>query len=161
MPRVLFLIAAALLIAGCSSTPSSNDPPAPAEVASPTEEPSPVLPFGAAHTWPNGDVVTVASPELREADGRTYAVVDVTVTNAGPEPANVNSYVVRGVVDGVEEAPHALADMDTAAGFLAPGDSRTFQAAYAAPPGSELQIQVFGEMFDPLRPVVFFEGPVS
>lgn len=167
MRRTVVLVLAVLLLAACGSAPTPRVPsPDPAAVENePAPEPPAELPFGATHTWPNGDTVSITAPEpLASATTSERYVrvvkVSVTVSNAGPAAKQANSYVLNATADGRPVDGIATADLVTAAGFVAPGASQTFDAAYQLPEAGpvELEVQVFGEMFDPMRPVVFFRG---
>jgi hypothetical protein len=92
-------------------------------------------------------------------------IVDVVIHNGGPQATQVASYVTRAMID---DTP-ALGQLVTAPGLtampggsLAPGHAVRYQMVFPATSAApvQLQIQVFGEMYDPQRPVVFFEGMV-
>lgn len=126
-----------------------------------TGEPAPsVLPFGATHTWPGGDTITVAAPTVRSAHGAIYVVLDITVRNAGPQAKTDASYIVRADIDGVD-APWAGIEGINAPtnSYLASGDSKRFQMAFEAPAQpATVKVQAFGMLNDPQRPVVFFRS---
>lgn len=129
-------------------------------------QPAPaVLGWGGTHTWPNGDTVTVAKPHPLDTSTaspnyRRVVAVDVTVRNAGPEARQVHSYVIYASADGQQVDGLAAPDLPFKGGFIAPGASKKWTDAWQLPTEQpvELELQVFGEAFDPARPVVFFRG---
>lgn len=164
-----------LVLGACSVGPDAaevgevgevGDLPAP-EVASPdVPQPAPVvLGFGQAHTWPNGDTVTVAEPMPRpEPAGVGYArlvQVGVVLANGGAEVRDSSDYRVE-VFAGGAAADYYVSELPDLQGQIAPGSTRRFARAYAVQSAGpvELEVQVsVNPMSSPVQPaVVFFRG---
>jgi hypothetical protein len=166
-----------LLLAGCSSPPAAAPGPAteaapppparagddatpPPAAAAPGTDPAP-LPVGATHVFPDGNAVTVSTPQVGGPapglPGSRTLEVTVTIRNGSPAVEDLSRFDYTATLADDRDAPE-LDDPQEPSGTLAPGLTQTFPVRFALPDRTPTKVTVEVSKADQASPGVDVPG---